>query len=197
MIVILTAAYKKHGTFSNFGEVATHIMAIEYINQNDNDCDDDCQVNQQDWLFKHYDCRQVQKLYQAMKPSLNRDKLKQAYERRLPALEICSGQYDNPQFVAVTDEVNIDDQRKSWCFEYYKTKDYFIIECFDLVEFETQTSNGLSESLSFLQWLCDQDSSTSAYPYGIYIRVPYPVANQSIVPIINKWQQHLEAGGVV
>ena len=193
MIIIFTSEYRHYGTFRTFADVVNHIAGIEKMKLGEGPI----QSGLTDWHFKYYDFTQVCSLYEGMKESPDREKLKEAYDRRLAVLEICSGQYQNPVFVPVTNDLDIEGLRKSWCFDYYQRQAHLIIETFDIAGFEEEVAGSLSFCLPFLEWLPDRNNFTKAYPYGLYIRAPYPLTNKSIAPVVNEWRNCLMAGEVV
>lgn len=44
--------------------------------------------------------------------------LVEAYACKLPLIEICTGDYENPQYIAVTSQVDLVALKKSWCLAY-------------------------------------------------------------------------------
>ena len=44
--------------------------------------------------------------------------LQEAYDEQLSLLEICTGNYANPQYIAITPNIDIGSLKKKWCQDY-------------------------------------------------------------------------------
>lgn len=74
----------------------------------------------------------------------NKAAIKHSYEQQLELLEICTGDYQAPLYIAVTENVRLDELKKKWCHEYCDFHDFPIQETF---LGEEVTSNSREEIL--------------------------------------------------
>jgi hypothetical protein len=74
------------------------------------------EFKQMHWSFTVYPPKWVAALYNHSKdPS---GILKEVFEDDLPLIEICKGDYKNPQHIPVTPNVNMEYLQKKWCLDY-------------------------------------------------------------------------------
>ncbi len=69
-----------------------------------------------DWSFTIYPPEHVLALYAySENPS---ESMKEAVDEKLPLVEICIGDSQNPQRIILTPNVDIDHLKKKWCIDY-------------------------------------------------------------------------------
>ena len=68
------------------------------------------------WSFVTYPPDRVAALYQ-FAITIDPD-LQEAYDEQLSLLELCTGDYNNPQYIAVTPNIDMDALKKKWCRDY-------------------------------------------------------------------------------
>lgn len=87
------------------------------------------------WSFTVHSTHRVFSLYN------NREKgsfasdadpnLQEAYDEQLSLLEICAGKYANPQYIAITSNIDISSLKKKWCQDYCAFHEIEICETFE------------------------------------------------------------------
>ena len=79
-------------------------------------------IERRGWSFVEYSPEMVVHLYHSWKKCFPNPKVnpgvKQAYEQGLSLLEICRDDYDNPHYIPVVPDLNIDALKKQWCLDY-------------------------------------------------------------------------------
>ena len=193
MINIFTSKYKHYANFYTFSDVVSHIRALE----NAKLLEDHPQFGQTNWSFEYYTPARVRSLFEEMHKTPVREKLREAYEKGLGAFEMCIGDYQNPMFVAVTEDLEAEDLRRNWSYDYLKSHGYIIIEALDIGTFQEEATKGLVKTLKFLEWLPDNSNCTEVYPYGIFIRTHYPLVSNRVAEIVSAWRKQIMVGEVV
>jgi hypothetical protein len=68
--------------------------------------------------------KQVVDLYTHSKdPS---EAMKEAFEERLPLIEICTGDHKNPLYIVMTANVDIDFLKRKWCVDYCTNRNWIV-----------------------------------------------------------------------
>jgi hypothetical protein len=112
MIEIITIDRTLVGYFENFNELFESITALEDVKSSSENLD----VNQMNWRFVVHPPKEAINVYTHSKtPS---EDLKEAYKENLPLIEICTGDYKNPLYIALTPNVDMDYLKKKWCIDY-------------------------------------------------------------------------------
>jgi|GEM_PF-1157323 len=71
------------------------------------------------WCFVVHSPHRVFSLYNNMeKGSAIDPNLQEAYDEQVGLLEICTGDYANPQYVAITPNIDMGALKKKWCQDY-------------------------------------------------------------------------------
>ena len=74
------------------------------------------QFEGRNWSFVTYPPDRVAALYQF---AITIDpELQEAHDQQLNLLEICTGDYKNPQYIAVTPNIDMDGLKRKWCHDY-------------------------------------------------------------------------------
>ena len=193
MINIFTSTYKHYANFSTFSDVVSHIGTLENVKL----LESHPQFGQTSWSFEYYNPARVRSLFEERYKIPVREKLREAYEKGLGAFKMCTGDYQTPTFVLATEDLDSEDLKRSWSFDYLKEHDYIVIETLDVGTFQDEATKGLVKSLKFLEWLPDNNKRTKVYPYGIFIRTHYPWVSNRVAEIVNTWRKHIMVGEVV
>lgn len=87
------------------------------------------------WSFMIYSPKQVSSLYVYCKNPA--DAIREAFEDKLPLIEICTGSFQHPLYIVYTPIVDLDYLKKKWCLDYCRfhnliLKDYAEISSFNL-----------------------------------------------------------------
>ncbi|MBM3469152.1 MAG: hypothetical protein FJX71_06990 [Alphaproteobacteria bacterium] len=69
-----------------------------------------------DWSFTVYPPKRVVVLHAHTKVPCGA--MQEAVEDNLPLIEICAGDYKNPQYIVLTANVDMDYLKKKWCIDY-------------------------------------------------------------------------------
>lgn len=106
------------GLFANYNELFDFICETE----NQKLSEGHLKYGGSIWSFVLYPPDRVVSLYNDRKRGLFAPKInpnvKEAYEQQLSLVEICTGDYKNPQYIVVTPNVNMEYLKKKWCIEY-------------------------------------------------------------------------------
>ncbi len=108
MITILPLDGTPAAHFVNYDELLGCIIESEHEKH-----PDDAPM---DWNFTVYPPQQVGTLY-----ALNQEPceaMQEAFEENLPLIEVCTGDYKNPLYMAMTPNVDMDFLKKKWCVDY-------------------------------------------------------------------------------
>lgn len=112
MIIIVPLNGKPAEQFENYDELFDYLMEIENLKLVAR-CPNFKHMN---WSFTIYSPKHVSALYTYNKaPCIA---IKEAFEESLPLIEVCTGDYKNPFYIAVTPNVNMDFLKKKWCIDY-------------------------------------------------------------------------------
>jgi hypothetical protein len=87
------------------------------------------------WQFVFYTCHQVARFYKDNEgdfPAKNTN-IEKAYKHHVGLLEIYIEDHENPQYVALTSDVNIYALKAKWCQDYcrYHNLDFTVTETFE------------------------------------------------------------------
>jgi len=125
--------------FEDYHQLFEHITEIEgdlvgYITKAENSkpiafADRD----QEYWRFTVYPPQQVWSLYTHNKdlPEAARETVKEAFEAQLSLIEICRGDYTDPEYIVRTPNVDMNYLKKKWCIEYCAVHNIAIRENFN------------------------------------------------------------------
>jgi hypothetical protein len=87
------------------------------------------------WSFVTYPPDRVAALYEF---AITIDpELQEAHDQQLSLLEICAGDYKNPQYIAITPNIDMDGLKQKWCHDYCRVHGLALCET---VEEETDAS---------------------------------------------------------
>lgn len=80
------------------------------------------EVDHRSWSFTAYPPERVAHLYHNWKKCFDNPQVhpgvKEAYEQGLGLLEVCTGDYDNPYYIAIATDLNIEALKKQWHLDY-------------------------------------------------------------------------------
>ena len=94
--------------------------------------EDPAESGGRNWSFTvHYPHRVFFLYNNREKDSAIDPNLHEAYDEQLSLLEICTGDYANPQYVAITPNVDIGGLKKKWCQDYCAFHEIDIRETFE------------------------------------------------------------------
>lgn len=79
-----------------------------------------------DWRFTIHPPQRVATIYAHLKDSC--EAIKEAYEESLPLIEICSGHYSKPHYIAQTANVDMDYLKRKWCVDYCANHNFILRE---------------------------------------------------------------------
>ena len=79
------------------------------------------------WSFVTYPPERVNRLSQF--DPMTEPSLRQAYDEQLGLLELCSGDYANPRYIALTPDVDVQELKKQWLQKYCAAHGLAIEEC--------------------------------------------------------------------
>ncbi len=108
MIVILPLDGTPAEHFESYDALLECIMEIE----NEKHIDD----TPMDWRFTIYPPTEVAALYALSQEPCAA--IEEAFEEDLPLIEICTGDYKKPLYIALTPNVDMDYLKKKWCTDY-------------------------------------------------------------------------------
>ena len=72
------------------------------------------------WSFTVHSPDRVAALYHNWKkgdPAIESE-LQEAYDEQLSLMELCTGDHNNPQYIAITPNIDMDALKKKWCLDY-------------------------------------------------------------------------------
>lgn len=81
---------------------------------------------QMNWSFTIYPPQQVEALYTYNKAPV--EAVKEAFEKKLPLIEICTGDYNKPLYIALTPNVDVGYFKKKWCIDYCTYHNFIVKE---------------------------------------------------------------------
>ncbi len=103
-------------TFDNYGKLFDFFAQMDSGIKDGKLFESYLQFEGRSWSFVTYPPDRVVALYK-FAPAIDPD-LQEAYDNQLSLLEICAGNYKNPQYIAVTPNVDVYGLKKKWCHEY-------------------------------------------------------------------------------
>lgn len=112
MIIILSMNHEVIGQFQSYDELFEHLAGTadtEFIAVNYN-------AKERDWRFTVHSSQRVAAVFSHLKDSC--EATKESLEEFLPLIEICSGNYTKPIYIAQTPNVNLKYLKKKWCLDY-------------------------------------------------------------------------------
>lgn len=118
MIVILPLDGNPAEYFESYDALLECIMESENEKQSDD--------TPMDWSFNVYPPKEVVALYAlSQKPCVV---IEEAFEEDLPLIEICTGDYERPLYIALTPNVDMNFLKKKWCVDYCTYHDLVVRE---------------------------------------------------------------------
>jgi hypothetical protein len=110
------------GLFEDFDELFHHINTIETSKLTESSSCGDI------WSFSLFTNKRLSYIfYKTLEQSFSKIG-KEAFDQGLDLIEISKGDYENPLQIPVTPDVNIEDLKKNWCYEYCDAHGYVIID---------------------------------------------------------------------
>ena len=112
------------GLFEDFDELSHHINTIETakIVNSRTTFDEDI------WSFSLFTNKRLSYIfYKTLERSFSKTG-KEAFDQGFDLIEISKGDYENPLQIPVTPDVNIEELKKNWCYEYCDARGYVIID---------------------------------------------------------------------
>jgi hypothetical protein len=112
MIVIVPLDGTPIEYFKGYNELFDHLTAIEttkLIANNPN-------FRKMNWSFTVHSPRRVAAFYAHLKDTC--EAINEAYKECLSLIEICTGDYTKPIYIALTPNVDLDYLQKKWCVDY-------------------------------------------------------------------------------
>jgi hypothetical protein len=122
VIIILSKEHELIGQFLSYDELFEHLAGIadtEFMAVNHN-------AKDRDWRFIIHSPRRVTAFLSHLKDSC--DAIKEALEESLPLIEICSGDYSKPLYIAQTPNVDMDYLKRRWCIDWCNIHHFLIRE---------------------------------------------------------------------
>lgn len=110
--MIEIASNKEKEYFQSYDELFDHIVDRE--NEKMLELEPDFDAIQ--WSFTAYSSHHVQALYTHLKGQ--HPSIKEALESQLPLIEICTGDFTNPEYVVGTESLKIRYLKKKWSLAY-------------------------------------------------------------------------------
>jgi len=112
MIQIKTKSGKAVGMYKDYEELFEHIVEQENLKLLDKKPD----FQDMYWSFMIYPPRQVPSIYTYRRSSC--DAVREAFMEGLPLIEICTGDFENPRYIAMTPNTDLPYLKKQWCQDY-------------------------------------------------------------------------------
>jgi hypothetical protein len=112
MIEVQTASPKKKETFQSYDDLFEHIVEVENLKM----LELEPYFPEMQWSFTAYSPRYTQALYTHLKDQY--PAVRHASENQLPLIEICTGDFANPEYVVGTESLKIRDMKKRWTLAY-------------------------------------------------------------------------------
>ena len=115
MIEVNTAPGQQNERFQNYDDLFDHIIEMENLKMLELEPD----FRTMQWSFVAYAPHHVTALYMHLK---GQDKaIKEASEKQLPLIEICTGDFTKPEYVVGTQTLNLGYLKKKWALAYCAT----------------------------------------------------------------------------
>jgi hypothetical protein len=112
MIEVQTVSNNEKETFQSYDNLFEYIVEAENLKMLELEPD----FRSMQWSFTAYSPRHVQALYTHLKDQ--HLAVRQASENQLPLIEICSGDFTNPEYVVGTEDTKIRYLKKKWTLAY-------------------------------------------------------------------------------
>jgi hypothetical protein len=112
MIQVKTAHAQEKEMFQSYDDLFEHIVALENHKMLQIEPD----FKTMEWSFAAHPPRHVDALYAHLKDQ--HPAISQACESQLPLIEICTGDYANPEYVVATENLNVSHLKKQWTLAY-------------------------------------------------------------------------------
>jgi hypothetical protein len=112
------------GLFEDFDELFHHINTIETTKFTGSSSCFDGDI----WSFSLFTNKRLSYIfYKTLEQSFSKIG-KEAFDQGFDLIEISKGDYENPLQIPVTPDVNIEDLKKNWCYEYCDAHGYVMID---------------------------------------------------------------------
>lgn len=122
MIQIKTLEGKVIGMYKDYEELFEHIVEnenLKLIAKKPN-------FKDMNWSFVVYQPERVAYLYIHRKPSC--DAVREAFEKELSLIEICTGDFKNPRYILMTPNTDLLYYKTQWCRDYCTFRDWLVKE---------------------------------------------------------------------
>jgi hypothetical protein len=117
MIEVKAVSVQEKEYFQNYNELFDHIVEVENLRMLQLEPD----FKTMQWSFTTYVPQHVAVLYAHLKAQ--NDVVREAFENQLPLIEICTGDFTNPQYVVKTPNLDIEYLKKKWVLAYCTAHD--------------------------------------------------------------------------
>lgn len=112
MIIILSKEGEVIGQFEGYNELFEHLAGTadsEFLAVNHN-------AKDHDWRFTIHPPQRVAAFFSHLKDSC--EAIKETLEESLPLIEISTGDYSKPLYIAKIPNVDMDYLKRKWCLDY-------------------------------------------------------------------------------
>ena len=83
------------------------------------------------WSFTVFSPEGVAELIQTLQKKHDMELLYESWNRELPMLEICKGNYQNIELIPLTPEIDVEAMREDWCKAYCQSQEISVTEIED------------------------------------------------------------------
>jgi hypothetical protein len=111
-MIIVSMDRKNIGYFKDYNDLFENPIGVEntkFIAVDQNAID-------RNWAFTIHPPQRVAAFFAHLKDSC--EAIKEAFEEGLPLIEICTGDFTKPQYIAQTPNTDMDYLKKKWCLDY-------------------------------------------------------------------------------
>ena len=98
--------------FESFNELFEELTTAE----NSKLLDDQSDFAHMNWSFTVYPPKRVAALHAHTKDPC--EAIQEAFEEKLPLIEICAGDYKKPLYIVLTPNVDMDFLKRKWCIDW-------------------------------------------------------------------------------
>jgi len=122
MILLKNLRDQVIGMYKDYEELFEHIVEqenLKLIAKNPN-------FKDMNWSFVVYQPVWVAYLHNHRQPPC--DAVREAFERELPLIEICTGDYKNPRYLVLTPNTDLLYYKKQWCIDYCTYCNWIVTE---------------------------------------------------------------------
>ena len=111
MIEVMMFDYTRN-KFQGYDELFEHLSEIENLKLIEETPD----LKNMNWSFTVYNHDRVKALQAHMKNQPTA--IKEAFEKQLSVIEICTGDFENPRYIPVTPDLDQESAKRNWCIDY-------------------------------------------------------------------------------